>query len=187
MPLYLYPHRPETVLVTPDILEWTKWYVDEAYKDEPPSPGQRRWKQNHILYKLGCFCFAHRYGLEDQWDERHTRVTKWNTDVDFVINNWHIRIVATACNEKRKEQFGAHLAGRVWAKQVERNPDDVFVLSAFYLPYMDFVGWVTRAELMKSEAPKGFSLYASMTQSMEEMWKYVQTETTPKARRRRKQ
>lgn len=150
MALKTYRHPAETYLILPDQLLWAQRYVSAAI-DQARSQGKepknvKSRSRQRKLHQLCCTAFAATYGLQDQFLDLHTKLSVWAPDVDFFVDEKKIRIVGVSADESTT--FGATLAGKIWENDFSRGRTTHFVLASWFPPYVDFVGWMTREDLV---------------------------------------
>jgi hypothetical protein len=162
--LYTYHHKPETVLIEPKWLEWVNQYIADSLA--VAGPVVKKYERQIKAHKLATIAFAQRFGLHDQWERKQTKPSAWPPWVDFDVSDHKLRIVAVPAND---ESFGYRLTGKVWTREFNSEAHTLYVLAAWWAPYLDIIGWLTRDELTNFPAPWGYSLQEPATKPMSEI------------------
>jgi hypothetical protein len=162
--LYTYHHKPETVLIEAGWLEWVNQYIADSLATA--GPAVRKNERQIRAHKLGTIAFAQRFGLHDQWERKQTKPSAWPPWVDFEVGDHSIRIVSVAANA---EEFGYRATGKVWNREYSSGRHSLYVLTVWWAPYLDIVGWLKREDLENFPAPWGYSLQEPAVRPMSEI------------------
>jgi len=168
MALKTYHNAVETYLILPDQLLWTQRYVSAAidmarHQGKEPKNVKSRSRQLK-LHQLCCTAFAATYGLREQFIDLHTGLSIWPPDVDFFVDDKKFRIVGVAADESYT--FGATLAGRIWENDFSRGKATHFVLTSWFPPYVDFVGWMAREDLIHMKERSWYVIQEATVRAM---------------------
>lgn len=167
MSLRTYRHAVPFHVMSPQDVLWVVHYAHEALQAaERRKPVKNPKSKVDYLkaQKLSCLAFARHYGLGDQWTRHHQRLSLYPPDVDFKVAGHTIRIVAAPAREGNA--FGANLAGRLWEKDFERG-HSLYVLAAWYPPYVDLVGWLPREEVKAYKNQFWYQIEEPVVRAME--------------------
>ena len=148
MTLRTYHFPVETYQVTPDELEWVEWYTGQAINAalaDGREVKEPRKKSRYIkAHKLCCLAFANIFGLQDQWESRHTKISMWPPKTDFSGHGHKLRITSSPLDEAYN--FGSRAKGRVWDNDFNSALTG-FILAGWFPPYVDIIGWLPRDDL----------------------------------------
>lgn len=103
----------------------------------------------------------------DQW-ETHRVESVWKPWVDFKIGQKNVRVVSVAVFDSGKQPvFGRRLVGYVSNKDYDRG-HDVYVLCAWYAPWVDIVGWIASGDLSGYSSGWKYRIEESFVKPMED-------------------
>lgn len=154
MQLYTYHHRVVTVPIDRQWLSWVTEYMRRAVQKAQGDPRFFKRMRGLKAHKLCSIAYAQYFGLMDQWQANHEPVSIWPPREDFVQNGLKIKLVAVSANEQSGD-FGPHLVGRVWGNDYKRHHDR-YVLSCWYPPFVDLIGWVDHETLANYQRVSNF-------------------------------
>lgn len=162
--LRTYRHHVPSVLMTHEDMMWVSWYVHQAISTSKKELKNPKSKAEYLkAAKLCALGFARYYDLMDSWRAKQKRVSLWPPNIDFQTAGHKIRIIAVPARESGA--FGANLFGKIWEKDYDRG-HTVYVLSCWYPPYVDLVGWLPRDELKSLKTQWWFQLEESVVRPM---------------------
>jgi hypothetical protein len=161
--LYPYKHRPIQILVQPEWIDWVYQYSNDLVSAEGEDVERRL--RDIRGYKLATIAFAHYYGLTEQWEKKQVKLSIWPAWVDFEVSRHRIRIVNVCANEF--DQLGYKINGKIWRREIESGSHDIYILTSWWAPYVDLIGWLTPNEVMRFPAPWGYSIQEPAVHSMD--------------------
>lgn len=169
MALKTYRHPVQTYLILPDQLLWAQRYVAaalEVARQQGKEPKNVKSRSRQLkLHQLCCTAFAATYGLQEQFLDLHAqRLSIWPPDVDFFVDDKRIRIVGVSADETHS--FGATLSGKVWENDFARGKATHYILASWFPPYVDFVGWLAREDLVHMKERSWYSVQEANVRPM---------------------
>lgn len=168
MALKTYRHPVDTYLILPDQLLWAQRYASAAIEQarrqgKEPKNVKSRTRQLR-LHQLCCTAFAAMYGLQQQFLDLHVQLSVWPPNVDFFVGDKKIRIVGVAADES--QSFGATLNGKIWENDFARGKTTHYVLASWFPPYLDFVGWLPREDLVHDKERSWYTIRETTVKPM---------------------
>lgn len=157
-------------MVSAEQLKWTDEYTNaalhQAIADGKEIKNPKSRAKGIRTHKLACIAFAGLYGMTDQWGV-HGKVSMWKPNVDFEFAGHKIRIACASANEGWN--FGSTLSERIWENDFDRGNHTGYILAAWFPPYIDFVGWLPRDQLILSKERSWYKLQESTVWPMSTM------------------
>lgn len=121
--------------------------------DDSLSMNRQRGISTRIIISLA---FADLFGFENQFMKKQTKSFLYNQPIDYRLKGSSYCVVPGKVSDKL-DLTGPRVRFKVSKRSIMKTPADYYVLAAFNVPYVQFIGWALNKDFLANA--KGYSCY----------------------------